>query len=161
MQILLPPEIVERLVTALDKAGDREIGGILMGEHIAENVFRVKDLTIQRHSGSFATFLRLVQGFLKPLRRFFHTTDNNYIRFNYLGEWHSHPSFVLMPSNKDCETMRDIVDDPDVGANFVVLMIVKLSESRRLDGTMTIYQPGGREFRGQLVQESKDDTLAR
>ena len=153
MQLLLPLEIVERLVTALNKAGTREIGGILMGEHLAENVFRVTDLTIQRHGGGFASFRRVVKDFIEPLHSFFRATNNNYRRFNYLGEWHSHPSFIPEPSPRDCQTMQDISEDPVVGANFVVLMILKLNQERQLEGSVTVYQSGGREFRGELVRE--------
>ncbi len=153
MQLLLPPKIGEQLVTALARAGTREIGGILMGEHLAENVFRVTNLTIQRHGGSFATFLRVVQDIIEPLRIFFRATNNNYQRFNYLGEWHSHPSFVPEPSPRDCQTMHDIIKDPNVGANFVVLLILKLNQKHQLEGSVTVYQPGGQEFRGDLIQE--------
>src|ERR1044071_9748210 len=34
MQLLLPPEIVSRLVEVLTQVGAREIGGVLMGEHV-------------------------------------------------------------------------------------------------------------------------------
>lgn len=157
MQILLPPEPVQRLSAALVRAGRREIGGILMGEHIGEGVFCVKDLTIQPYGGSFATFVRAVQDILAPLTQFFRTTNHDYTRFNYLGEWHSHPSFVPEPSSQDRATMRGIVDDPEVCPNFVVLMIVKLNDADQLEGSVTIFQPGGVEYAAELVVESMND----
>ena len=156
MQLLLPPEIRQRLITALTKAAHREIGGILMGEHLAENVFRVKDLTIQRHGGGFAAFLRVVQDVVEPLRSFFRATNNDFKRFNYLGEWHSHPSFVPEPSTTDHETMQGIIEDPKVGAHFVILLVIKLIEESQLESSITVYQAGGRKFRGQLVQEEEE-----
>src|SRR5215213_1104975 len=155
MQIQLPPNAVQCLTTALEQADTREIGGILMGEHISENVFRVKDMTIQQHGGSFAAFVRMVQDVLMPLTEFFRATNNNYTRFNYLGEWHSHPSFVPEPSGRDRETMRGIITDPEVGANFVVLMIVKLSQTGEFDGTVTVFHSNGAEYRGELVIENE------
>lgn len=158
VQILLPPRIVQRLVPALVKAGTREIGGILMAEHVAENVFRIKEITIQQRGGSFAAFSRSIQSIITPLRNFFHMTHNDFRRFNYLGEWHSHPSFIPEPSSTDHQTMRNIIKDPHIGAHFVVLMIVKLNQMHELEGTATVYQPGRREFKGELVQEAtKDD----
>lgn len=153
MNLLLPLEVHERLVDALAKAGRREIGGILMAEHVAENVFRVMDLTTQRRGGSFATFVRAVQSVLGPLREFFRATHHNYARFNYIGEWHSHPSFAPVPSTTDHNTMHSIIENPEVGAFFVVLMIVKLGDARGLEGSVTVYQPGGSRFRGHLVIE--------
>src|SRR2546426_158241 len=105
MQLLVPPEITSRLVNALTEAGKREIGGILMGEHIGAETFRVKELTIQRKKGTFATFVRIVAEILAPLRAFFDATKHDYTRFNYLGEWHSHHSFLLEPSGQDHITM--------------------------------------------------------
>lgn len=155
MQLLLPPEVGQRLVMALTKAAHREIGGILMGEHVAENVFRVKDLTIQR-CGGVAVFLRRVQDVVRPLRKFFRATNYNFRHFNYLGEWHSHPSFVPEPSTTDQQTMQDIVEDPQVGAHFAVLLVIKLNGVGGLEGSVIVYQPGGYKFRGQLVQEKEE-----
>lgn len=157
MQILLPPNIVQRLQNALERAGTREIGGILMGEHISERVFRVKDLTIQYHGGSFAAFVRRVQDVIVPLTAFFRATNNNYSRFNYLGEWHSHPSFTLQPSSKDRETMHDLINDPQVGANFAILMIVKQHSSGQFEGNITVFLPDNQEYTGALVLEQEND----
>lgn len=101
MRLLLPREIREQIETALREAGRNEIGGILMAEHIAENAFRLQSVTIQRRGGSFAAFLRVVEAFIGPLKNFFRRTDYNYTKFNYTGEWHSHPSFVPKPSETD------------------------------------------------------------
>src|SRR5438552_15517390 len=133
MQLLVPPEIASRLVNALTLAGQREIGGILMGEHVGGSTFRVKDLTIQRKKGTFAAFVRIVAEILAPLREFFDTTKHDYTRFNYLGEWHSHHSFALEPSSKDHLTMYEMVMDPQLGAHFLVLLLVKLNDRAELD----------------------------
>ena len=153
MRLLLPPDIAQKLRAALDKAAHREIGGILMGEHIADDVFRVNALTVQRRGGSFAAFLRTVQDFITPLKNFFRVTNYDYTRFNYLGEWHSHPSFIPEPSTTDHDTMRDIIEDQELGAHFVVLMVVKLGHANRLEGSVTVYRPGGLPYRGALIQE--------
>jgi [CysO sulfur-carrier protein]-S-L-cysteine hydrolase len=140
MTILLPRAVAQRLVVALHDAAEREIGGVLLGEHVAEGVFRIVDLTIQKRGGTFATFVRLLDNALQAIRVFFQHTKHDYLRFNYLGEWHSHPSFAPTPSDKDDRSMMEIVRDPDVGALFVVLMIVKLSDSE-LVTTATVYTP--------------------
>lgn len=154
MDVLLPAEVASRLVAALRRAGEREIGGILMGEYLAPGSFRVAEATIQPHGGSFAAFLRSLGSALDPLRRFFARTGYDYRRFNYLGEWHSHPSFVLEPSVPDVCSMLEIVEDPQVGATFAVLMIVHLKTKNVLDGTITVFVPGGQRFRGNLIFEA-------
>jgi hypothetical protein len=107
---------------------------------VAEGVFRIVDLTIQKRGGTFATFVRRLDNALQAIRLFFQHTRHDYRRFNYLGEWHSHPSFAPVPSEKDQRSMIDIVRDPDVGALFVVLMIVKLCDSQ-LVATAAVYTP--------------------
>ena len=155
MKLLLPLEVTGRLLDALAKSGPREIGGILMAEHVADNIFRVRDVTIQRRGGSFATFIRAVQSVLGPLREFFRVTNHNYTRFNYVGEWHSHPSFAPVPSSTDHNTMHSIIENPAVGALFVVLVIVRLNAAREFEGSVTVYQPGGQRFKGELVIEEQ------
>ena len=150
--ILIPNRIKSQMENALNTAGSSEIGGILMGEHVAENVFRITEITIQKRGGSFASFVRVVEGILEPMKRFFHITGHNYRIFNYLGEWHSHPMFSLLPSSRDQKTMRELVNDPSVGANFAVLITVKLNAGH-LQGLATVFVPGGKTFSGHLTQE--------
>ena len=111
VEILLPHEIGERLRTALHAAGDEEVGGVLMGECLEPNRFRVADLTIQSRGGTFASFFRRVGEALSALARFFRRTGEDYTRFNYLGEWHSHPSFSVSPSDRDVRSMIEIAED--------------------------------------------------
>jgi hypothetical protein len=153
MKLVLPIEIIAEMREALAKAGQREIGGILMGEHIGPDTFRVKSMTIQFRGGTFAAFIRIVADILAPLRSFFETTQHNYKRFNYLGEWHSHHSFELSPSGQDHFSMNEIVIDKALGAHFVVLLLVKLDEQTLLDCSVTVYQPNIRHYRGIVEQE--------
>lgn len=153
MKIILPEAIEKKLISSLRKAGNLEIGGILMGEHISESTFLVKEITIQKHHGTSVSFVRSIANILVPLKHFFKKTDYNYTKYNYLGEWHSHPQFLIEPSSTDSQTMRDIVEDSEVGANFVILMIVRLDERKELEGTVTVYLPKREAYRGQLVQK--------
>ena len=154
MKLILPRSVTERLIAALRKGGKREVGGILMAEHVGSNEFRVADLTVQLQGGTFATFVRLVDSILTPLRAFFTATGRDYTRFNYIGEWHSHHSFQLTPSSRDDVTMLEIVMDPTVGARFAVLLIVRLNE--REDGlqhSLTVYLPSGHRYPGEAITE--------
>ena len=65
-------------------------------------------------------------------------------RFNYLGEWHSHPSFEPLPSDTDIRTMQSLVEDPDVGVNFLVLMVCRMASGRGrvLELTATAFRAG-------------------
>lgn len=152
IQIKIPDDITEELIEALRKAGKKEIGGILMGEHESDNTFIVRKITIQRYGGTFSSFVRVGRLVISSLRRFFRDTGHDYSRYNYLGEWHSHPSFSTTPSIKDYESMWDIVEDTEIGARFAVLIILKLNESRALEGSVTIFLPQRCKAVGELIQ---------
>ena len=142
LTLVLPVEIQETLLAALRRAGDREVGGVLMAAHVGHNRFDVVEITVHRR-GAVASFVRRIEDAIGRLRAFFSRTGNDYTKFNYIGEWHSHPLFAPEPSRKDDSSMSEIVDDPSVGANFVVLLIVKLGPSGNLLSTLHTYLPGG------------------
>jgi hypothetical protein len=151
LRITVPAEVQETLRHALTKAGSRECGGVLMGEHLGVNHFAVRALTVQR-PGAIASFVRGLAGALKAIKAYCGSTGNNYTRFNYLGEWHTHPLFSVQPSGLDHATMRDLVMDRRVGANFVVLLIFRLN-GEALEGSTHTYLPDGGMHRSELDLE--------
>ncbi len=142
LTVILPREQTAIILSALTKAKHREVGGILMGEHIGPNEFVIRDITVHRRC-SFRSFLRRIEDALGQLHAFFQKTEHNYLRFNYIGEWHSHPLFKPVPSWKDDVSMLEIIQDDSVGANFVVLLIVKMDVSGKLIATANAYFPNG------------------
>lgn len=153
MILLLPSRIGEKIVEALRIGGSREVGGILMGEHVGVNRFRVADLTSQAKGGTFARFVRFADAIVQPLRTFFQAKNHEYTRFNYLGEWHSHPSFSLEPSATDNQSMLDIVRDSSVGARFAVLLLVKLDSEGVLQSRVFVYERGKVPYIGTVEDE--------
>ncbi len=150
LTLTLPPDIAERVQKALIRSGKREIGGVMMGEHVGFDSFVVRDLTVHRR-GTFASFVRRIEEAWASLSQFFDKTRWDYQRFNYIGEWHSHPCYEPFPSPRDHRSMMEIALDRSVGANFVALMIVKLTTRGALDGTVHTYLPDGRCEESQLV----------
>ncbi|MYZ42502.1 Mov34/MPN/PAD-1 family protein [Schauerella aestuarii] len=124
--ISLPNNQRARLRTCLRRAGRREIGGILMGEQIAPNHFQIADFSVDSQTGTAAHFVRSPEHHAEALERFFHKTGYDFKRFNYLGEWHSHPSFAIRPSFEDITSMQRLVHgERDI--DFSALMIVRLN----------------------------------
>ena len=71
------------------------------------------------------------------------------------------PLFALTPSGRDHATMLEIATDPQAqGARFVVLLLVNLNESKQLEHSVTIYQPGARPIVGRVLQEAKLNSRA-
>jgi integrative and conjugative element protein (TIGR02256 family) len=127
MQVLLAPQVTKRLQRELRRAGSREIGGLLLAEHVGEELFRVVEISVQSSGGTHVGFMRDPRWHRRQLNSFFRRTGEDYTRFNYLGEWHSHPSFSVDPSPTDIETMQSIVENPAVAVNFLVLVVCKLN----------------------------------
>lgn len=146
----LPDKQVQILVQELASVGLQEIGGILMGEQLAPGHFRVTEMTFQRHGGLFARFVRNARLALDALQHFFARTDHQYQMYNYLGEWHSHPSFDPRPSETDHASMIDVACHQCTGANFVLLLITRLDVSDELEASVTVYLPDGTISPGAL-----------
>jgi len=144
MRLRLPSELMVDLQGALDRAGRREIGGQLFGEQLAPSDFRVTEIAYQARPGSVARFVvDLVQA-ARDAMAFFRRTKREYERFNYLGEWHSHPSYDVRPSGVDIAAMRDLVSHGSFQGHFAVLMIVRLDPTELRCGAW-VFDPQGRE----------------
>ena len=152
MRIRLPAELLRPLEAALQRAGTREIGGQLFGEQLAPSDFRITTLTYQARPGTFSRFLvDLVQA-ARDAAQFFDRTQHHYRRFNYIGEWHSHPSFAVRPSGVDRDAMRQLVGDKAFVGSFAILMIVRLDPDRLHCGAW-LFDPQGLEAGAPLEIE--------
>jgi proteasome lid subunit RPN8/RPN11 len=158
MNLLLPHLIIKRLRRKL-RGRIREMGGIMVGEHVGHDEFRVVDISFQKRGGTFAHFARDPAHHKAFLADFFARTGNDYKRFNYLGEWHSHPSFEPLPSGQDFQTMYELVEDPDVGVNFAVLIIARLRGWSTVELSATLFRPGYVPESAQVEIESDRNTV--
>lgn len=139
IRITLSRQMRDRMKLPLRRAGSREIGGILMGQEIASGHFSVVDFSVDEISGANAHFVRDADHHREALNAFFDRTGHNYQTFNYLGEWHSHPSFPVRPSFIDVRSMQELVDG-ERGIGFAVLLIVKLGFWGRFIASASLHQ---------------------
>jgi [CysO sulfur-carrier protein]-S-L-cysteine hydrolase len=154
VKLRLPPEQINHVMEALQRAGLNETGGQLYGEQLSPSHFRVTAITVQRRMGTVAQFVVDMVQAAKDALRFFDRTNHKYDRFNYIGEWHSHPMFAIRPSSTDVDAMRSIVEDRAFKGNFAVLMIVRL-EGETLGTGAWVFATDGRE--GPVTVESEHD----
>ena len=124
-----------------------------VGEHVEGARFRVVRISVQPKGGSLAWFTRSLRAVVAPLRSFFKKTNYDYGRFNYLGEWHSHPLFALLPSQTDGETMQTLVSDPSVKARFAVLLLVRLGPNGEFQAAATLFARYEAASEARLVME--------
>lgn len=141
MQLSLPTDVVRKMRRHMLRAGSREIGGMIMGEQTGDQQFRVVDFTVDATSGSPSSFTRDAEQHDQALEKFFSKTGADYHRFNYLGEWHTHPRFSVHPSLQDVHTMQDLVDGSG-GVNFAVLLIARLKWFWRFESSANLFVGG-------------------
>ena len=144
MRVRLAGDQTTKLAAALVRAGRREIGGQLFGEQLAPSDFMVTELTIQARPGTISRFFVDLMQAARNAIRFFDRTDHRYTRYNYIGEWHSHPSYAVQPSGVDVGTMRALVGDPQFVGSFAVLMIVRIDDDCLPAGAW-LFDPRGTE----------------
>jgi [CysO sulfur-carrier protein]-S-L-cysteine hydrolase len=151
MTVSLAPDIEQRLRRALRQAGRREIGGMLFAEQLAPARFRLMDFSVDSSSGSHAHFQREPAVHAAALNEFFDGTGRDFKRFNYLGEWHSHPSFSALPSLHDMETMQSLVENLTNGISFALLLIVRLRFWLWIDHSLTAFARGYSPERARIA----------
>lgn len=141
MKVELTKDVRKRMISSITKAKRREIGGILMAEQINPGEFRIVDFSLDDITGSAAHFVRSPDHHRAALEAFFARTGNDYARYNYLGEWHSHPNHAPFPSTTDINSMNDLIDE-ESNISFAILLIVKRGWWRRFLCTATLFRQG-------------------
>ena len=136
--ILVEKKTRKRLSNHLRKSGNREIGGILFGEQMAPGRFRLADFSVDSTTGQAAHFCRSVDFHNEQLEKFYQRTGNDYSRYNYLGEWHSHPSFSVSPSSQDYKSMLGLVHS-EANIKFSALLIARIDYTLYLELSATMF----------------------
>lgn len=160
IEIVLPANVAAKLRRELRRAGDREIGGVLAGEDLGSGRFSVADISVQRSGGGVAHFVRDPSAHRKFMRRFLARTGNDYTRFNYLGEWHSHPRFPALPSGTDLRQMQGLIEERGQSANFLVLLVVKLGRGGVIEATAHAFRRGARVVQARVARDEGAEVLA-
>ena len=143
MKLRIARTTSEQWADALQRAKSREIGGVLFGEHVGEDDFRLIAATEQRRRGRAVSFKRKSSTARRELRKLSRKYEDDHERYNYLGEWHSHPNVPAQPSAQDEHKMWSILEDPECDSNFLVLIIVRLGPENTLELSATTYLASG------------------
>lgn len=149
IEVSITDSCARKLERALRTAGSNEIGGVLAAEQVGDGRFLVVDLSIQ-NDGTSSNFERDPIQHREFIRRFHSRMGHQPERFNYLGEWHSHPIYLAIPSEADIQQMQSLVEDEDQASTFLVLMVVKLAEDASLRGSVYGFRPQLAPVRGRL-----------
>lgn len=137
----------------LQKAGVREIGGWLVAEQLAPGEFELVGFTVDLEVGTHNRFSSLPATHGEQLDRILTEHADRRGRVDYLGEWHSHPTFPPIPSDIDVASMTKMVDF--YRPSFAPLLIVRLLGTEMLETTFTTFQRGQPPEQGKLITDYK------
>lgn len=152
MKVELTKEVRERMMSSLVTAKRREIGGILMAEQVEPGKFRIIDFSVDDVTGDNNHFIRSPDHHRIALDAFFARTGNEYARYNYLGEWHSHPNHVPLPSTTDIISMQDLLREEEE-ISFAVLLVIKRSWLRQFLCSATLFTKNEKPSEIQITVE--------
>lgn len=154
INIILTNEVQNIILEACQKSERREIGGMLFAQHSSTNEFKVLEATVaMEYLGTISRFIRGIVSGLRQLAKFYKHYNYFYLEYNYLGDWHSHPNFKLYPSATDDASMFKLLYDAEVGAYFLVLLIVKI-KNNQLKVNGWAYFPGNKRVNCLVKLES-------
>lgn len=143
MKLSISQKTIDAWKSEILNAKRNEIGGVLFGEHLGDKEFRLVEFTTQHRRGGEVSFKRKGREASQNLKRLSKTYGNDHRRFNYLGEWHSHPNAPVVPSIVDCRTMQNLLDDKSTNANFLVLMILRVNGLHELEMSANTFLASG------------------
>lgn len=138
--VVLPTEIRRRMLDLAAAKAPNETGGILIGRRQGDTLTIVSASDAGPNAISEPTRFqrdgKYCQDFLLGQVRQLGAD------YDYVGEWHSHPSTSPEPSSRDTDSFTEIAEDPDVLTAAPLLIIVTPDGA---DGrwTSTIFPVGG------------------
>ena len=157
MRIRIDSQTIDYWMKHLTRAGPREIGGVLFGEQLDEGYFRIVEATRQRFGrGTYNLFLRRGAQARKKILALHRRYGGRPERFNYLGEWHSHPNALAIPSTRDEMTMSQLLEDQAGAVNFLVLVVVRISHAGALEIGAWAYLASGHVVTCEVEMETRD-----
>ncbi len=115
------PSAREAILTALADSDGLETGGILLGPPHARDPILVTH-AIGPGPRALRTYVRFerdtawCQEQLSDLQQM--------LPVEWIGDWHSHPDSAFEPSFKDVLTAQSLVDDPELGFDSYLMVVV-------------------------------------
>jgi len=125
-------EIQDMLLNELYAVGlnhyPKEFGGLLIGKYSDDLKTCIIETTILpvKYKSSRYSFERGKAGLKGKLTEFY----NSEPRLIYVGEWHTHPDGLAIPSSKDKSAMKEIEDSSDVNITSPLLLIIGLNNGK-------------------------------
>ena len=114
--------LIEQMIDVGIQHNPNEFGGFLIGFYSEDcKQLNITDIILpKKYKGTPYLFERDVMGINEKLQRFFKEEPKKY----YVGEWHTHPGNLAIPSTTDYNAMVEITNHENVAIKNPVLLIV-------------------------------------
>ena len=109
----------------------------MFAEKTGNEEYKIEDVYFESSVGNFA-FVKLYNNkkYKKFCNEYFKRHMDDYENHNYIGDWHSHPSFSCYPSMFDKE---EVIKDLECSnAKFLIQVILK-DDNNKLIGNAFLY----------------------
>ncbi len=125
MEIIIPKEITLRLIKQISKYSPLETKGALFAEDLGNDTFKIDEVYLEPKPGT-TTFVKLYinHEYVTFQKNYHKLRNNNFSKYNYIGDWHSHPLFECYPSSYDVSEVEK--DMKQSNAIFLVQLILKV-----------------------------------
>ncbi len=137
MKIVIPKKMCIKLKKELNRMGFYETRGSFFAERVNDDLFVINDIYFSRKQGTVSFIQMIIGSDYHRFQNIYHKKHKfEYKKFNFIGDWHSHPSFSCNPSRYDVKEAKDDLEHSN--ANFIVQCILKLINNN-LTGNAYVY----------------------
>lgn len=128
MKIIVQKTVINRMINALKRAGLNETKGACFASKTSDDCYSIEDVFLSKEKGTTVfSNLKINYSYKCFEKRYFKKHKYDYVNHNYIGDWHSHPSFDCLPSNYDKkEAFEELYNS---NARFLIQLIVKLIDN--------------------------------
>ncbi len=114
-----------------------EYGGILVGhyEDDGQTAVIVDTILPIRYKSSKFNFERSNEGFKEKLEELYKQTP----KLIYIGEWHTHPDLLAIPSQDDYDSIKAVAHHPDVQIKNPIMLIIGIGKKRFVPNFFVFY----------------------
>lgn len=120
--------LISNLIDIGKKHYPNEFGGFLIGYYSeSQTHLRITDTILpNKYKGTPYMFERDAIGVEDRLKQFYSEELKKY----YVGEWHTHPHNLAIPSTVDIKAVNSIADDPEVSIKNPTLLIIGYDKNK-------------------------------
>ena len=126
--VQISSELLDEIRQVAVKHLPNEFGGILLGSYHNKHKLATieKIISPKSYKSSPTNFEREPNGLNTKIKREFIKSEGKTI---YLGEWHSHPDMMPIPSDTDIRAMQSIANSTSIMVDNPIMLIVGIGKT--------------------------------